>query len=152
MFHYFLGIWNSSSIMGVKMKNSILSFLSVFTLFSVVTSTFLTSQIADHIAPFAEVSVSSTCNSNRGGITCNTTCPSRTHFPSISNAPLISNKPHCNHATTVDGLPAFVNKSHGNIDFKRGSNCTSVNTTVDLRTSGRFTLSTWLQVSSSFAG
>ena len=137
--------------MDAKERNSILLLLSVLSVLSVVTSTFLTSPVALHIAPFAaDVKVSGTCNSDRDRIKCNTACPSRTDFPPISNTPLASKESHCKDASS--GLPHFVNASHGTIDFTSGDNCTSVNTTVGVGTSNRLTLSVWFQISSSFTG
>ena len=138
--------------MDAKERDCVLLALSVLSVFSVVTSAFLTSPVALHIAPFANVTVSGTCNSNRDGITCNTACPSRTDFPKLSNTPLASKESYCNDASSVDGLLSFVNTSYGTIGFKSGDNCTDVNTTVNAGTSKGFTFSGWFQISSSFSG
>ena len=133
-------------------RNCMLFHLSVLSVLSVVTAISLTSPVAKHLAPFAQVSVSSTCNSNRDGITCNTTCPTRTDFPKVSYTPLSNKEPLCKNAATVDGLPWYVDTSHGTINFKSGDNCTFVNSTVDVDTSKRFTLSVWFRISSTLIG
>ena len=114
-------------------------------LFGFTEAAFSTPPIASHIAAFADVRVSATCSSDHDGTLCNTACPTRTTLPSVLTAPFISKDASCADSISP---PDHADSKKGSVVFKDGSNCTSVNSTVRSSSSGGFTFSIWIKLTS----
>ncbi|KAL4232273.1 Plexin-A1 [Mactra antiquata] len=94
------------------------------------------------IAKYSSIKATKTCSTGFDNVACNTTCPSRTHFPTMAT-PLKTVTSTCTGVSGDSTIPNNANITNGGVLFNN-TTCSSVNKTYNVMK--YFTISMWINV------